>query len=69
MNRFPPIQLETFILRFWWEESNQTWRGEIVHLPGRESRHFATLSQAEGFIESFISGVDDRPKDHSNRNL
>jgi len=63
MDRFSPIHLETFVLRLWWEKASQTWRGEIIHLPGREARHFATLAQAEGFIEVFVPGVRNPPND------
>ena len=54
MRRFARFRMDTFILRIWLENPNQTWRGEIIHLPGNETQHFATLAQAEGFIERFI---------------
>ena len=54
MNRFARFRIDTFILRIWQENPNQTWRGEIIHLPGNEAQHFATLAQAEGFIERFV---------------
>jgi hypothetical protein len=59
MSRSASIHLETFVLRLWWEKTSLTWRGEIIHLPGNESEHFATLAQAEGFIEQFIPQARD----------
>lgn len=53
-----PIQFETFILRIWREASGLAWRGEIIHLPGRTSTHFATLDQAIRFITSCMPDLD-----------
>ena len=61
MSRFAPIRLDTFILRLWLENTSHTWRGEIIHLPGNEAQHFATLAQAEGFIERFVPMVKEDP--------
>jgi len=51
------VNWQTFIVRIWQEGSSGTWRGQIVHLPDQDSRHFATIPQAAAFIAQYVSGV------------
>jgi hypothetical protein len=55
---YHPLQLETFVLRIWREASGLAWRGEIIHLPDRAGRHFASLAQAQAFIAAYAPEVD-----------
>ncbi len=56
MSSYQPVANDTFIVRVWRESASGTWRGQIVHLPGRESAYFATLAQALAFIDRFVPG-------------
>ena len=51
------VNWQTFIVRIWQEGSSGTWRGQIVHLPDQDSRHFATIAQAAAFIAQYVAGV------------
>ena len=55
---YHPLQLETFVVRIWREPSGLAWRGEIIHLPDRVSRRFASLAQAQAFIAGYAPEVD-----------
>jgi len=57
MSSYQPVANDSFIVRVWREAASGTWRGQIVHLPGRESAYFATLAQALAFIERFVPGI------------
>lgn len=52
------VNWQTFIVRFWQESSSGTWRGQIVHLPDQDSRHFATIAQAMAFMAEYVSGLN-----------
>lgn len=52
------LQLETFVVRIWREASGLAWRGEIIHLPDRAARRFASLAQATEFIAAYAPEVD-----------
>ncbi|MCI0398606.1 MAG: hypothetical protein L0332_18705 [Chloroflexi bacterium] len=58
MEGYEPVVCESFIVRLWRETASGTWRGQIVHLPGRESAYFATLAQAEAFMARFVPGLE-----------
>lgn len=55
------LDWETFVVRLWRERATGTWRGQITHLPGRESSYFATLAQAETFMTQFMPGLESQP--------
>ncbi|MCS6994527.1 MAG: hypothetical protein N2117_08145 [Anaerolineales bacterium] len=55
------IQWNTFVLRLWNDTTTGTWRGEIVHLPSRESSHFASWEQAGEFVRRFAPGLEWKP--------
>jgi hypothetical protein len=52
------LQMEIFLVRIWRETSGTAWRGEILHIPDQTSRHFASLDQAQEFIQGFLPGLD-----------
>lgn len=58
MSIYHPVKWETFVVRLWRESASGTWRGQIVHMPGRESVYFATLAQAIAFIGQFLPGFE-----------
>ncbi len=49
------------MLRFWQEASSGTWRGQAVHLSGRETFSFASWDQARAFLTQFIIGLENDP--------
>jgi hypothetical protein len=57
MSDYQPIIWEIFIVRLRRETAGSAWRGQIVHLPDRQSCSFATLAQAEAFIARFVPGL------------
>ena len=46
------------MVRLWRETTGSAWRGQIGHGPDRETAYFATLTQAEEFIQRFVPGID-----------
>ncbi|MCC6188187.1 MAG: hypothetical protein IT318_04105 [Anaerolineales bacterium] len=52
-----PIRWNTFVMRLWNDTTSGQWRGEIVHLQTRESRHFASWAQAEAFTRRFVPSL------------
>jgi hypothetical protein len=57
MSEYLPPTWEIFIVRLQQENQGGAWRGQIVHLPDRQSCSFATLAQAEAFIAHFVPGL------------
>ncbi|GEM_PF-4759728 len=55
---YHPLQLATFVVRIWREASGLAWREEIIHLPDRAARRFASLAQAAEFIAAYAPEVD-----------
>jgi hypothetical protein len=60
MGDFQSLIWESFVIRLWREAISGTWRGQIVHLPDRETAHFVTLEQATAFIGRFADGLEDQ---------
>lgn len=60
MNSIERLRWETFLVRLWREKANRAWRGQIVHLPSRESAYFVTLAQVETFIRRFADGIENQ---------
>jgi hypothetical protein len=58
MDGFQPLIWETFVIRLRREAVSGTWRGQIVHLPDRETASFTSLAQAEDFIRRFAQGIE-----------
>ena len=53
MDSYRPLEYQVFVLRFWREGTSGTWRGQIVHLPDRETASFASWDQAQAFVGRF----------------
>jgi hypothetical protein len=68
VNAHQALIWETFVVRLWRETAGSTWRGQIVHLPDRETAYFAAVSQAVVFMSRFVPEIDhlDDTADQSN---
>jgi hypothetical protein len=58
MNDHRSLIWETFVVRLWREASGSVWRGQIVHMPDRETAYFAAVSQAVMFMSRFVPEID-----------
>ena len=58
MNPSRHFKWETFVLRLWQDQAHAAWRAQIVHLATRESAYFASLAQAQAFLDRFAIGLE-----------
>ena len=49
-----PPEFESFLVRIWHEPASRSWRGQLIHVPSRESCDFVNLEQALAFILRYV---------------
>ena len=50
----PPLEFESFVVRFWHEPASRTWRGRVIHVSSRLTCDFVTIEQALAFVRQFV---------------
>ncbi len=60
---YQPVQWELFVIRLTRETGSQGWRGQVIHLPDRQTHHFTSWDAASWEeVHRFIAGfVPDEP--------
>lgn len=52
---YQPVQWELFVIRLTRESGRLGWRGQVIHLPDRQTYVFTSWDDARQFINQFVS--------------
>jgi len=61
----PMTLVQTFVLRFWLEETDTTaqWRGVVIHVPTNEQTTVPSIEEAFALIQDYLSSENQSNKE------